>query len=470
MKSFTRFSFAAVALAIGLLAFASPSASGQPPAPEDNTFAVELLASADVATFAAPVSFVAPQALATPLVAVLLYCAVALAVGSFRPRIVGLVALNGVDNLLRAFGRYCGLQLGAVRLYTAEWTKIGDLWVPEVIAEGMREVPVDRGALIDSGVVVTSPLLVAAASGPGTEITLPFIVEPNHDDQQQLEDTAPEMRKLGSGLQRAAIFNRVSPLGATALSGVISGVKPGGDILQVLLASVVGLRKRQRAKLVYAALCGLFDIAATKDANSGAFKALRLDNFSETLNTTASNFIDDDMIQDALALAGENKVYFVGGVAIMHSVIETALVKQDQIDVIRNSAGDIILRTYKGMMVVVDDRCVRAGTTSGKVYSTFFCGRGAIAMGDKPQVVTDVAGEVAALQLDLRDLAKNNVAIYDRTRFICHPQGAKWNPGNGVPSEPEAGPSNTELADDANWALGTSDVKNVRIVCLRTNG
>lgn len=355
-------------------------------------------------------------------------------------------------------------------LGVAAWTKIADLWVPEILAEGMKEAVVERAAFLDSGVVASDPIVVQAAGGPGTSIQIPFVIDPNHDDQLQQEDTAPEMRKIGSGLQVAAIFNRVSPLGATALSGVVSGVKPGGDILRALLDAVQGLRKRQRNRLVLAQLQGLFHTASAPAANTGAWKGLRLDQFLEDGATPlAANLADSEMFLDAITLAGENAGYFRGGAILMHSVIANALNKQDQIDTIRNSQGEIVYQSWKGLTVVQSDKLVRDGGTSGKVYTTFICGLGSIAMGDKPQQVGSQSSPVidaASLNI-VADVTKNNISVYDRTRFIIHPQGAKW---TGTPADAAAGPSNAEVATNTNWALGANDVKNVRIVCVRTNG
>lgn len=362
-----------------------------------------------------------------------------------------------------------GLPMAQYRLGVSEITKITDLWVPEVIEQGMQEPVVERTAFMDSGVVVTSPELTRIASGPGDLVKIPFLIEPNHDDQLQVQDTAPELRKMVSGSQQAAVFNRVSTLAYAALANAVAGA--GGDLLRAILNAVQGLRKRQRNRLVIAALKGLFDTPAAPDAVTGAFKALRLDHFLEAgASPLTANLVDSTMLLRGIALLGENSELLTGGAVLMHTDIATSLLDQDQIDVVRNSEGQIVLRSWKGMKVFTSDLLVRAGGTSGKVYSTFLCGLGSIAMGDKPQIVTDMAGEVAALQLDTRDIAKNNVALYDRTRFICHPQGAKWTPGESVPAAEDAGPSNAELADDANWALGASNVKNVRIVCVRSNG
>jgi hypothetical protein len=262
----------------------------------------------------------------------------------------------------------------------------------------------------------------------------------------------------------------VSTLGMAALAQAVSGVKASGDLLRVLLDEIQKLRKLQRNRFILAQLQGLFHTASTPAANTGAFKALRLDQFLEDGGTPlAANLADSEMFLDAIALAGENSAYFTGGAILMHSVVANALNKQDQIDTIRNSEGKIVYQAWKGLTVVISDKLVRDGATTGKVYTTFICGLGSIAMGDKPQIVGSMAApviDVASLNINA-DVTKNNVGIYDRTRFIAHPQGAKW---TGTPGDTVAGPTNAEFATYGNWALGANDVKNVRIVCVRTNG
>ena len=350
------------------------------------------------------------------------------------------------------------------------WTKVTDLWVPEVLSQGLAEPVIERSAFLDSGVVATSPELVEKASGGGTSVIIPFIIDPSHADEIQKEDTAPTMNKLGSGDQAAAVFNRVATLGATALSGVVAAVVPGGSLIQTMTNQIQMLRKINRNRLVVAALSGLFDTPAAPAAITGAFKANRLDQFSETgASPLAANLVDSEMLLDAITLAGENAEHFSGGAIVMHPDIANALNKQDQIDTIRNSEGQIVLQQWKGLTVVTSKLLKRAGGTSGSVYSTFICGLGSIAQGDKPQAIGTLGNPVidpASLNINA-DVTKNNAGIYDRTRFILHPQGAKW---VGTPSDPVGGATNAELLDDENWELGANDVQNVRIVCVRSNG
>jgi hypothetical protein len=55
--------------------------------------------------------------------------------------------------------------------------------------------------------------------------------------------------------------------------------------------------------------------------------------------------------------------------------------------------------------------------------------------------------------------------IYDRSRFIIHPNGMRW---TGVPAGQSA--SNSEFATAGNWALDYETSDRVGITCLRSNG
>jgi len=339
-------------------------------------------------------------------------------------------------------------------------TNIANLWNPDVWINGIREKVTQRPSLINSGLVIRDPLIDEAAAGPGTKVQVPFIKEPNFDNEIQVEDTAPTINNLTSGKQIATILNRVSAIGNTALSKAVSGADP----LNTALDIIADLRLRQQQKTLLAILRGVFGNAAAPGGGSAAFKLLRNDIFLEAgLTATAVNLFSSNAFIDTTSLLGEVKDKLLQGIVLMHSVVAATALKQDSIAYVRDSEGRVILQTYKGIPLFINDLLTRAGTTSGKVYDTYFALPGSIASGDKPQV--NEVGEVASLLIDRSDVAKNNVAIYDRTRTIFHPQGAIW---GGTPAGQSA--TDAELAVEASWTLALNDIKNVGIVCLRTNG
>lgn len=334
-------------------------------------------------------------------------------------------------------------------------TTIANLWTPEVWVNGLAERAVARSSILNTAAVVRRPEIDAIAAGGGLTGNMPFLKEPDGDDEIQAENTAASVTALASGTQVCAILNRQVAVGAEALAGAVSASDPVGFALNIM----ADWRLRRRVRTLAKTLRGFFHTAAA---------ALSYDKFVEIVGSQSADthFIKSAYVHSTLALLGEAKEGMTaGGVMFCHSVIEAALGAQDDIDYIRDSEGKIILRTYKGMPLFISDSLVRAGTTSGYVYETYFLLPGSIGMGDKPQV--SAIGEVASLVQE-GDASKNQMTIYDRTRFVMHPSGAKWNPASGVPAGQS--PTDAELAAGGNWALAFADAKNVGIVRCRTNG
>ena len=214
----------------------------------------------------------------------------------------------------------------------------------------------------------------------------------------------------------------------------------------------------QDQKTLINGLRGFLDTAAAAVSN---------DQFTEDVTTdgTTGRLIDSDMFIDTTAQLGEAKSLLSRGLMIVHSAIESALLKQDAITTVRDSDGQFVMNTYKGNIpLLVSDMLSRAGTTSGTVYESYVFGPGVIGLGSKPQ--TSNVGDTASLLIK-EDEATNDLSVYDRRQFILHPTGAKW---TGTPADANAGPTDPELATGGNWALGVSDVKRCGFVRLRTNG
>jgi len=379
--------------------------------------------------------------------------------------VFGLSVVAAKYGVLAAVGAYLVVDsLFRVPAFSARLgliTQIADLWTPAIWIPGMAERVVTRPSLLNSGAVVRDPLLDEIATGGGVQGVMPFLKELDGDETPQVEDTAPTPQKMGSGQQICPILNREVAVAFTALARAVAAATPGAqargpvDPVQLCLDVLSDWRLRRRQRALVNALRGFFATAAA--ANSE-------DHFLETTVGLDSglHYIKSSFINAALARLGENKEAMIYGAMVCHSVIENALLNQDEIEVIRNSDGKIILRTYKGMPVFVSDTLSRAGTTSGTVYETYFFLPGSVGMGDKPQ--SDQIGDVSSLLVD-GDAAKNNLTIYDRTRYLLHPVGARW---TGTPAAQSA--TNAELATAGNWALAYGDVKNVGIVRVRTNG
>jgi hypothetical protein len=150
-------------------------------------------------------------------------------------------------------------------------------------------------------------------------------------------------------------------------------------------------------------------------------------------------------------MLGDHKDRITG--VLMHSAVEAHLAKQDLIEYLRDSEGNVFMRTFMGKNVIVDD----ANTPDAPgVYSTYLFGPGAFGWAEGAPKVPSETG---------RDPLKAGGQEYLVTRrhYVLHPRGISWDPASGVPAKTT--PSNTELADPANWTR-VWEPKDIRMVRL----
>lgn len=334
---------------------------------------------------------------------------------------------------------------------------VSDYWAPDVWIRGVREAFATFPSLWNSPAVAKNEQLQEIASGGGLTVNVPFFSDiTDQDDELQIEDTAPATQGHGSDKQIGVITNRVTKNGVSALSAAITGEDPVADMVGQL-----AMRKaKQRQKTAISILDGIFDTAlASLSKDVGTLEV--------GASPAADKLIDGDLIIDGIAALGELSDQLRSGALLMHSTIRAALLKQDSTAFEKESMGAFTIETYKGMRVFVSDALRRAGTTSGYVYNTYILRPRYFGYGEKPQVPD--SGEtvnVATLQFDA-DKDKNNAYIWDRTRFLIHPNGMRY---VGTPADADAGPTNAELAVGASWELAYGSANRTGGVRIRTNG
>ncbi len=349
--------------------------------------------------------------------------------------------------------------------FSSASTNVAQLWTPDIWIRGLDEKMRHFPSLLSSPIVKRTPEFDALAAGGGITVNIPYFRDiTDQADAPQVENTEPAYQSIGSGKQIAAICNRETANNVSALAAAVSGTEP----VEEITGQLARRRQKQRQTTIVAQLRGGFGFS-NAPGGAGALSAVRNDIFSETgANPGAANLISTFSIIDTIALLGELADTTNGGGIFMHPTIRGSLLKQDQIAFEHYSQQDgTILETYKGYRVFVDLNLVRAGGVSGFVFDTYVFAPGVFAWGEKPQI----GGPINQPMIDVAELAywnnaPTNVAnIYDRSRFIIHPNGLRW---TGVPAGQSA--TNAEFATAANWTLDYASADRVGIVCLRSNG
>lgn len=340
-------------------------------------------------------------------------------------------------------------------------TSIADLWVPDIWVPTINEKVQTLPSLISSPIVVRTSEFDALATGAGTSVNMPYFRDiTDQADQPQVENQQPPRQIIGSGKQIAPILNRETANDATAMAKQVSGAQP----VEAITGQMAMRRQKQRQSTLISILRGAFGFASAPAAATGALRQTRYDAFSETgASPAAGNLIDQNRVIEAIALLGELSDSVLNGGILLHPLIRSALLKQDQISFEHFSTQEgVRLEIYKGMRVFVSNTLLRPGGVSGYVFDTYIFSPGTVGSGEKPQQGDSI--DMASLSY-VADKQKNNEEIYDRTRFILHPNGLRW---TGEPAGQSA--SNAELATAANWSLDYQSADRCGIVCVRTNG
>lgn len=313
-------------------------------------------------------------------------------------------------------------------------TVLSDVIVPEIFNPYVIERTSELSAFWDAGIV--RPVSDINIGDGGAQVKMPFWHDLVGDDQVLSTTTNLTVSNITAGNDVAVVNARALVYGAADLAGALAGDDP----LSAIGDLVADKWSRVFQKILVSTLNGAMGALA---AESPSVNTLDISG----LSGDAANF-DGEAFIDALGTLGdaEGRLTGVG----VHSATYRAMKKQNLIEFVPNSRGEVVIPTYMGKRVIVDDGMP---VTSG-VYTTYLFGDGAIGWVEgSPKVPSEVHRDPSA--------SGGTDALYTRRHLVLHPRGIAWTPGIGVTAHDT--PSNAELANAANWSR-VYEPKNVRIV------
>lgn len=311
-------------------------------------------------------------------------------------------------------------------------TKLSDVVVPEVFNPPFIERTAEKIALYQSGIVTTPPEDEPISLAGSKTIEMPFYQDLSGEDNVWDDSDDITLNKIGMGQDTAVVLTREKAWGSTDLAKALSGDDPMNAIVDL----TAGFWGRRYQAALLATVKGAMSVVTANILNISALSG-------------AAAYLDGESFVDATQKLGDRSDALT--TIAMHSATEAWLRKNDLITDVRDSEGKLIMRVFQGREVVIDDGMEVA---SGGVYSSYLFGPGA---------VTLVDAEFPEMSEPARhpEKAGGTDALYTRRKFVIHPRGVRWTPASGVPAS--ATPSNTELANSANWTR-VWEAKNIRIV------
>jgi len=333
-------------------------------------------------------------------------------------------------------------------------TRIADIYEPLTFAETISERAIELNAFINSGVAVQDALINNQASVGGRigDLTgnAPLTnVDPNISSDDPGVNSTPQ--KLSQKTQKWILSALNQSWSSMDLANELASVNPVAGITE----KIAGYWSTAWEKRLIAIVDGVIADNVANDSSD-----MVVDNAIEDgVNAAATNLISANALLDTGQTLGDRSTEL--GVVVMHSVVRTALRKENLNNFVEHSEGNVRFETYMGYRVVEDDSMtVAAGGTSGFKYTTLLFTGGAIGYGNGRILMPT--------EVDRNPDAGNGGGeeiIYSRESKVYHPYGFSFLSGS-VAAE---SPSPAELKNAANWDR-VFDRKNCGIAALITNG
>lgn len=301
-------------------------------------------------------------------------------------------------------------------------TQLSDIFVGDYYASLAPVNSPEKTAVYESGIVTRSPVLDAIASGSQGTAEISYWQDLDADEAPNISNDDPndqgEVGKATQDSMRARVLYLNKGYGVTDLTAELANSEP----MQHVRNRFGTYWTRQWQRYALGASRG---IIASNIANNGGDMVV---DAGATISATA--------FQDAAFTAGDAADQF--GAIGVHSVVMNQMVKQDLIEYLRDSEGKIILATYLGKPVFMDDGLTYG---AGRYLSVFF-GQGAFGYGEGTPKMP--------IELERKPGGGNGggaEVLWERKTYILQPAGFSWKGSEAQNLSPTA----AQYASAANW-------------------
>lgn len=330
---------------------------------------------------------------------------------------------------------------------------ISDIYEPLTFATLIDEKSIELNAFYSSGVVVEDPSLSAQAAAGGrigemTNFGPLANTDPNISSDDPASFSTPEgISKLKQNWRLAALNQSWSTMDLARELALKDPAMAITDKIGQYWATA------QERRVIQSCMGILADNVANDDEDMVINLAT-----DDVGAITADELVSPAAVIACQQTAGDHQ--FVFTVIAMHSVVYSNLKAQNVIDFIPAARSEVMIPTYLGLRVVIDDSLPAGAGTNRITYTTMLYGTGVISHG-AGQVVNPSELERIPSAGD----GGGQEILYSRTSDIYHPLGMSFTSA----SVADESATLAELATAGNWDR-VYDRKNVALAFLQTNG
>lgn len=350
--------------------------------------------------------------------------------------------------------------------------QVADVIVPRVFTPYTRQLTTEKSRIVQSGVLSVSPVLSQLLAGGGKTFDVPSFQDLDASDSTGADAVAtddvadiqaadfdagtPATRgdlapaKIATSREVAARLVRAKAWSSTGLAAELAGADP----MAAIAARVAYYWTRRLQRIFVGVWKGV--IADNLLAPAGDDTHTQYDLINDI---SGGGFIDGvtnfsaEAFLDAAVTMGDSMGDLTA--VMVHSVVFNRMQKNNLIDFIPDARGEVLIPTFLGREVVVDDGMPR----NGQIYDTWLFGSGAAQLG---QADADVPTEVH--REPLAGNGGGQEILTTRRIWTIHPTGHAYVQG----SIPDGGPSNSDIEAAANWSRRYPERKQIKFAVLRT--
>lgn len=317
-------------------------------------------------------------------------------------------------------------------------TTVSDVVVPEIFTPYVQQLTEEKARIIQSGIATRDPAVDELLAGGGLTFNVPSFRDLDNDADRVSTDTSVEGFVGAAGVEKPLPFkiqtsqevavrlSRNNSWSSADLASALAGVDP----MEAIATRVAFYWTRRLQAAFIATMNGLIKDNVASDSGdyendvSGASFIAGVTDFSAEAFLDAAVTMGDSM-EDLTAV-------------MVHSIVFNRMQKNNLIDFIPDSRGLILIPTFLGREVIVDDGL----PSTGSVHDTWLFGAGSVRIGvGSPKVPTELDREPGGGNGGGQEI------LYSRQEWALHPVGHAY-----TGTAPIGGPGNSTGANDLNNA------------------
>ena len=330
-------------------------------------------------------------------------------------------------------------------------TRLADIIVPEVFHRYVVNNSTEKSRLFQSSLIVPDAEFSQNLAGGGRTFNVPFWNDLDNTDSNISDDdpaAAATPLKTGASKDVSIRHNRNQSWSAMDLTAQLAGADPVKHIGDRV--SKYWIRDMQR--LLVAEANGVLADNVANDAGDMLYSIS-----ADALTILPEHQISAAAVLEACQTLGDSLDDLTA--IAMHSRVYTNLRAQNLIDFIPAARGEVAIKQYMGMDVIMDDNLPAVAGVNQTKYTSILFAPGAFSYGESNAPIPVETDRNA-----LAGTGSGEEYLVSRRQFAVHPRGIKWTDVSCAGQSP----TNAEVALATNWDR-VYDRQNIKMAFLQTD-